>query len=386
MCARFIFGLLLISLPLFAFSAELKDVRFWDSPTQTRVVFDLSDAIDHSLFTLKSPNRVVIDIPNITLKSDFPKIDSKSSPIKNIRLGVRNGKDLRIVFDMNQDIKPNTLVLSPNEMYGYRLVVDFEKEDSIGDLINKRIRKMTEGNRDIIIAIDAGHGGEDPGAIGPKGTYEKDVVLAISKEIKKEIDRHQGYQAILTRTGDYFIPLRKRIEIVRKSKADLMISVHADAFHSPQPNGASVFVLSQNGATSEMARWLSNKENNADLIGGMESVSVTDKDNQLASVLLDLSMTSSINTGIGVGDKILREMGTITRLHKKQVEQAGFMVLKSPDVPSLLVETGFISNPGEERKLKDPAFRRNLAQKIFKGINTHFTRIPPPGTFIASKR
>ena len=383
---RLISGIAVLLFSLTAYGATLKDIRLWDSPTQTRVVFDLSSKVDHKLFTLRSPHRVVIDIPNTTLEADLSSFRPGSSDIKGIRSGVRNGTDLRLVLDMKSKNKPKSFLLSPNDRYKHRLVLDFDKEDSLGDLIDRRMKTTPEGDRDIIIAIDAGHGGEDPGALGAKGTYEKDVVLKIAQELKREIDRHEGYQGVLTRTGDYFIPLRKRVEMVRKYKADLMVSIHADAFHSPQPKGASVFALSRNGATSEMARWISNKENNSDLIGGMEPVSVKGRDNELASVLLDLSMTASINTGIEVGGHILGEVKTITDLHKPQVEQAGFMVLKSPDVPSILVETGFISNPGEEQKLRSSRFRKNLAKKIFKGIDRYFRKVPPPGTLIASKR
>lgn len=362
----------------------IEDVRLWESPSQTRLVLDLSGKVEHTMFYLSSPDRAVIDIENTTTNFDFSKIDKPNSTIKNIRYGVRKKNNLRIVLDLHKKENVKTFLLTPNQKYGHRLVVDIKKKDAIEGLIAEKMKGT--GNRDIVVVIDAGHGGEDPGAIGPRGTYEKDVVLNIAKMLKREIDSHEGYSAILTRTGDYFIPLRKRIDIARKTKADLMISIHADAFSSPRPKGASVFVLSRNGASSEMARWLSNKENNADLIGGMETVSVSDKDEQLASVLLDLSMTSSINTGIQIGSKILGGLGKITDLHKSRVEQAGFLVLKAPDVPSILVETGFISNPTEERKLKTSRFQKKLAQEIFTGIHKHFTKIPPPGTLLASKK
>lgn len=384
---KIISGILVLLLSLNVSAGTLNDIRLWDSPTQTRLVFDMSSEVNHRIFTLSSPERVVIDIPNTSIKADLSKFKAGTTSIKGIRSGVRNGTDLRLVLDMKEKNKLKSFLLNPNERYGHRLVVDIEKDDDIGDLIDRRMKTTPEtGDRDIIIAIDAGHGGEDPGAVGPRGTHEKDVVLAIAKELKREIDRHEGYKGVLTRTGDYFIPLRKRVTMVRKYKADLMVSIHADAFRSPQPKGASVFALSRTGASSEMARWLSNKENDSDLIGGMEPVSVRGRDTELASVLLDLSMTSSINTGIEVGSYILGEVKKITDLHKPRVEQAGFMVLKSPDVPSILVETGFISNPGEERKLKNSNFRKKLAQKIFKGIDAYFRRVPPPGTLIASKR
>lgn len=378
--------ILLLAAPPAVAGVTLNDVRLWDSPAQTRLVFDLSGEVEHMMFSLSSPDRIVLDIEKTTLRADLSRLDTEGTSIKGVRSGVRNGSDLRIVMDMRKPENPKTFLLPPNDRYGYRLVLDIEKEDAIGELIAQKIKRAPEGNRNIIVVIDAGHGGEDPGAIGPAGTREKDVVLAVAKELKKEIDRHEGFEAHLTRTGDYYIPLRKRIMIARKYKADLMVSVHADAFTSPRPRGASVFVLSRTGASSEMARWLSKKENDSDLIGGMEQVSIRDKQENLASVLLDLSMTSSINSGISVGSLILAELGEVTKLHKRQVEQAGFLVLKSPDVPSILVETGFISNPTEEKNLGSWKFRQQLAKRIFRGINKYFLSMPPPGTLLASQR
>ncbi|HAN51980.1 MAG TPA: N-acetylmuramoyl-L-alanine amidase, partial [Pseudomonas sp.] len=239
------------------------------------------------------------------------------------------------------------------------------------------------GKRDIVIAIDAGHGGEDPGAIGPGKVYEKHVVLQISKELQRQINAEKGFRAELVRTGDYFIPLRKRTEIARKKGADLFVSIHADAAPRSAAYGASVFALSDRGATSETARWLADSENRSDLIGGAGNVSLGDKDQMLAGVLLDLSMTASLSSSLNVGQKVLSNMGRITPLHKRRVEQAGFMVLKSPDIPSILVETGFISNPSEAKKLQTSSHQQALARSIHSGVRQFFHENPPPGTYVA---
>ncbi len=240
------------------------------------------------------------------------------------------------------------------------------------------------GTRDIVIAIDAGHGGEDPGALGPGGLHEKNITLSIARELQRQINQVRGYRAELTRTGDYFIPLRKRTEIARKKGADLFVSIHADAAPSRSAFGASVFALSDRGATSETARWLADSENRSDLIGGDGSVSLGDKDQMLAGVLLDLSMTATLSSSLDVGHKVLTNVGRITSLHKRRVEQAGFMVLKSPDIPSILVETGFISNVNESRKLASASHQQALARSITSGIRQYFQQSPPPGTYIAS--
>jgi N-acetylmuramoyl-L-alanine amidase len=242
---------------------------------------------------------------------------------------------------------------------------------------------LPSGKRNIVIAIDAGHGGEDPGAIGPGKIYEKTVVLQIAKELQRQINAEKGFRAELVRTGDYFIPLRKRTEIARKKGADLFVSVHADAAPRSSAYGASVFALSDRGATSETARWLADSENRSDLIGGAGNVSLDDKDRMLAGVLLDLSMTASLSSSLNVGQKVLSNMGRITPLHKRRVEQAGFMVLKSPDIPSILVETGFISNPSEARKLQTRSHQQALARSIHSGVKQFFHENPPPGTYVA---
>ena len=294
----------------------------------------------------------------------------------------RNQSDLRVVLDLNAKVKPESFLLKPYATYGHRLVIDLH--DTGGASVSRPVvPPVVSKDRDIIIAIDPGHGGEDPGAIAHGGGYEKDIVLQISRELAKLINKEQGFKAVLVRTGDYYINLRKRTEIARSAGADLFVSVHADGFTDRRAHGASVFALSRTGATSETARWLAQKENSSDQIGGEGGISLSDKDDMLASVLLDLSMTSTLSASLEVGDKVLRNISGINRLHKDQVEQAGFAVLKSPDIPSILVETGFITNPEESRKLKNRSHQRAMALKIHKGVRAYFYKKPPVDTLVA---
>lgn len=369
-------------------ATTVEGARIWPAPDHTRVVFDLGAGVEHSIFSLQNPARLVIDIKNVDLGADFSQLDLGSSPIKRIRSAPRNGSDLRVVLDLKDHIKPRSFQLDPNQQYGHRLVVDLIQEDrkALPQPDEPILRDNPNGQRDIIVVIDAGHGGEDPGAIGPSGTREKDVVLKMARTLESLINSKPGYKAKLTRTGDYYIDLRSRTLLARKYNADLFVSVHADAFRTPQPRGASVFALSQRGATSETARWLARNENRSDLIGGVGGVSLGDKNDVLAGVLLDLSMTASINASIGVGDYVLRQLEGVTKLHKSGVEQAAFAVLKSPDIPSILVEAGFISNPGEERNLKSSAYQRRIANAVFGGIDSYFNKTPPPGTLLAYQK
>jgi N-acetylmuramoyl-L-alanine amidase len=303
---------------------------------------------------------------------------------------------------LKKAVTPKSFTLAPNQQYGNRLVVDLF--DSAADAEPSppqpvvatapavpvtptrpaiKLTPVPNGKRNIVIAIDAGHGGEDPGASGPRGQHEKDVVLQIAKELQRQINAEQGFRAELTRTGDYFIPLRGRTEIARKKGADLFVSIHADAAPSSAAFGASVFALSERGATSETARWLADTENRSDLIGGAGNVSLDDKDRMLAGVLLDLSMTASLTSSLNVGQKVLSNIGQVTPLHKRRVEQAGFMVLKSPDIPSILVETGFISNSNEANKLQSSGHQQALARSIRTGVKQFFQQNPPPGTYMA---
>jgi len=369
------------------------------------VVFDLSGPVQHSVFTLTAPDRLVIDINGATLAAPL-KVSTANTPITAMRSAQRTPTDLRVVIDLKKVVTPKSFSLAPNAQYGNRLVVDLF--DNAADAnpppapppsvatvpavpVNPSQPQVKlpppppapAGKRDIIVVIDAGHGGEDPGASGSRGQHEKDVVLAIARELQRQINAMKGYRAELTRTGDYFIPLRGRTEIARKKGADLFVSIHADAAPSAAAFGASVFALSDRGATSETARWLADSENRSDLIGGAGNVSLDDKDKMLAGVLLDLSMTASLTSSLNVGQKVLSNIGRVTPLHKQRVEQAGFMVLKSPDIPSILVETGFISNSNEASKLATGSHQQALARSISAGVRQFFQQNPPPGTYIA---
>ncbi|WP_197674540.1 N-acetylmuramoyl-L-alanine amidase [Halopseudomonas sabulinigri] len=380
-----------------ALAADIKSVRLWRAPDNTRLVFDLSGPANHTLFTLSNPERIVIDIDNATFNADTAGLALTNTPLTGMRSAPRDGNGLRVVLDLSAQVNPKSFVLPPNQQYGDRLVIDLFDQDgkpsaidppqapSASPLPQTPVRSASEaGERDIIIAIDAGHGGEDPGAIGYGGAREKEVVLAIARDLKGMIDAEPGFKGQLVRTGDYFIPLRKRTEIARQHNADLFVSIHADAFTRAGANGASVFALSDRGATSETARLLADRENRSDLIGGVGGVSLDNKDQVLASVLLDLSMTATLSASLDVGQQVLSSVGRVNSLHKSRVEQAGFMVLKSPDIPSILVETGFISNPGEARKLVTRSHQQALARSIHAGVKSYFHRNPPPGTRIAA--
>ncbi|TNF01523.1 MAG: N-acetylmuramoyl-L-alanine amidase, partial [Gammaproteobacteria bacterium] len=303
-------------------AATVDGVRLWRAPDHTRLVFDLSGPVNHKIFPLDNPPRLVMDIAHTSLNASTHGLDLSTTPVTALRTGIKDKTDLRIVLDLKTAVKPRSFSLSKNQQYGDRLVVDLY---DIGQETVKTVDDVAaeNANRDIIIAIDAGHGGEDPGALGPKGILEKQVVLAISKELQTLLDRSPGFRARLVRTGDYYIPLRKRTEIARNHRADMFISIHADAFTKSSANGASVFALSRRGATSETARYLASRENQADLIGGAGSVRLDDKDHMLASVLLDLSMTATLSSSLDVGSEVLRSIGGVARLHKKHVEQAG---------------------------------------------------------------
>ena len=377
--------LLMMTASLASAAAQVEGVRIWPAPDHTRLVLDTAGAVEHNVFSLSDPSRLVIDLKNVSLKTDFSKVDLEGSPIRRIRSARRNGSDLRVVLDLASDIKPRSFALEPNQQYGHRLVVDLidEKGSRIERATSPTVTQDSAGKRDIIVVIDAGHGGEDPGAIGPRGTREKDVVLRMAKTLADLVNKQPGFTAKLTRTGDYYIGLRNRTVLARKYNADLFVSVHADAFRTPQPSGASVFALSQRGATSETARWLAQSENSSDLIGGAGGLSLEGRDEMLAGVLLDLSMTASINASLGVGSSVLGRLGNVAKLHKPGVEQAAFVVLKSPDIPSILVEAGFISNPKEEKNLASQWYRDKLASAIMDGIHEYFRRTPPPGTLLA---
>ncbi len=381
-------ALLLTGFSNWSQAAEVRNVRLWLAPDHTRLVFDLSAPVRHKLFTLSNPRRIVLDIPDSSMKASLRKLTLKGSPVTRIRSGKRNGDDLRVVLDLNAQIQPRSFELKPNDQYGHRLVVDLVKSGQARKktLTSSVAAKKRDERRDILIAIDAGHGGEDPGAIGPGGVREKQVVLSIAKELARLLKKEKGFKPILIRSGDYYVPLRKRTRTARAKQADLFVSIHADAFKNPRARGASVWALSQRGASGEMGRWLAGRENNTDLVGGVGTLSLGDKNDVLAEVLLDMSMTASLRDSREIGGYVLKNIGRIAHLHKRQVQHAGFVVLKSPDVPSILVETGFISNPGEARKLKTRSHQLKLAKAVFNGIRQHFTRKPPAMSWLAWKK
>ena len=362
-------------------AAEINSVRLWRAPDNTRLVFDVDGAIEYKVFSLDNPHRLVIDITNITNQPSVAKLDFKNSPITKIRTAQRSPKDLRIVLDLKSAVNPKHFTLKANEQYSNRLVIDlYDKKRNVSRTVDELVK---QSDRKIVIAIDAGHGGEDPGALGPQRMREKNVVLQISKRLKKLFDNDPNYKGVLVRKGDYYLAHRKRTQIARDNKADFFISIHADAFTDPRANGASVYALSNQGATSEAARFLAKKQNNADLIGGATALNLGAKDEMLAGVLLDLSMTATMSTSLEAGAHVLRQMGSVARLHKKKVEQAGFLVLKSPDIPSLLIETGFISNPKEARQLSTASYQQRMAKAIFSGIDQYYSEHPPEGTLLA---
>ncbi|MCQ4347589.1 N-acetylmuramoyl-L-alanine amidase [Pseudomonas stutzeri] len=411
--------LAMLAVELAQAASEIRGVRLWRAPDNTRLVFDLSGPVQHKVFTLSAPDRIVIDVEGAQLRTRLEQLATGTTPITGLRAAEHAPGQLRIVIETAAPVEPKSFSLAPNQQYGHRLVVDLFDQSAGGparvpsapppvaqgarpapsgpppaapqapakavvrEAAASRPAPLPGGQRSIVIAIDAGHGGEDPGAIGPRGLREKDVVLEISRELQRLINQEKGFRAELVRTGDYFIPLRKRTEIARKKGADLFVSIHADAAPRAAAFGASVFALSDRGATSETARWLADSENRSDLVGGVGSVSLDDKDRMLAGVLLDLSMTATLSSSLDVGQKVLTNMGRITPLHKRRVEQAGFMVLKSPDIPSILVETGFISNPQESQKLATKSHQQALARSIHSGVRQFFHENPPPGTYIA---
>lgn len=363
---------------------NIDGLRVRPSPERTRVVFDLGQPTVHKVFTLENPDRVVIDLRQAELAVDVSKLKLAGTSISRVRTSSRNnGRDVRVVFDMNQAVQPRSFVLEPIMQYGDRLVVDLYDKDRPKPAIVQKSEKSLTQMRDVVIAIDAGHGGDDPGAIGPTRLYEKDVVLNIARDLAVLFDKEPGFRSVLVRKGDYFIAHRKRTDIARESQADAFLSIHADAFKTPKVSGASVYAISQKGATSETARWLAEKENRSDLIGGVGSVSLNDKDDLLAGILLDLSMTASLSLSLEMGESVLQELAKVNKLHKKSVEQAAFAVLKSPDIPSLLIETGFISNPGEERRLGNRQHQGKLARAIFEGLRSAMVRNPPTGSYLA---
>jgi len=374
----------LFLLCLDAAATDVQGVRLYRAPDNTRIVFDLSAEVQNSVTVIPAqgdqPGQVVIEIANTALGAQVMLPDTHGTPVTKIRTEMHNN-DLRTVLEMSSDVAAKSFLLKPNAAYGHRLVVDLADKVVVPEAETAPPPPSAPQGRDIVIVVDAGHGGEDPGAGGPHGLHEKNITLKIAKELASVIDQHPGYHAHLTRATDYFIPLQGRSKIAMDQKADLFVSIHADAFRDRSAHGASVFAWSQRGATSTMAQFLADDENLSDLMGGAAPEQV---DDVVAKVVADLSIDGNVSYSLAMGHDILNELGQMTHLHRGHVEQAGFMVLKSVRVPSLLVETGFISNPAEADHLNSPDYEHQLAQAVFTGINQHFTRVPPPGTYIAS--
>jgi N-acetylmuramoyl-L-alanine amidase len=372
--------------------AEVQGLRLWAAPDHTRVVFDISGPVSHKLFSLNNPKRLVIDVPDTRASTGLDTKNQHAGIIKGVRTGKRGKGVLRIVLDLTQAAKPTSFTLKPGGQHGHRLVIDLHDPGVIKQPPQQQLKQKQKKNqpvsiqktrlRNLVVAIDAGHGGDDPGAIGRGGTREKDVVLSIARRLEALIKKEPGMRPVLIRKGDYYVGLRQRMNKARQHNADLFVSIHADGFRDRRVRGSSVYILSRRGASSEMARWLAEKENSADLAGG---VSLDDKDKLLAEVLLDLSQTATNEASVDVADNMFRELRRLGKTHKKSVQQAGFVVLKSPDIPSVLVETAFITNPTEERKLRDKRHQESLARAMFSGIMRYFATHQPPGTHLVAR-
>jgi N-acetylmuramoyl-L-alanine amidase len=385
-----------------AIAVEIQDVRLWRSPDKTRIVLDLNGAAAHSVLELDNPRRLVVDLKDTQLAAPLTDLPLTGTPIARLRSGVRQGHDLRLVFDLTAYVQPKSFALPPSERTGHRLVIDlFDKASATTDngpteplgtpvaassslppSVVKSIDDLS-GMRDIIVAIDAGHGGEDPGAIGPNKLREKDVVLNIARRLKARLQKIPGIKPVMIRDGDYYVSLRGRRELARKYQADIFVSIHADAFTKSSANGASVYMLSTRGASSATAQLLADRENAADLIGG---VNIAEYEDDVAFAITDLTMDYKRDHSVWLGDEVLKDLGDVARLHKQQLEEAAFAVLKTPGVPSILVETGFISNPGESRKLATSSYQERMARAIEQGIVRYAARYAEPGTLFASRR
>ena len=359
----------------------IRDMRLWPGPDATRVVFELSAPVTYTVLTLRDPDRIVVDFSGARL--DMGSLPSGQGFIKQVRAGMR-GTDLRLVLDLATPAAPFSFV-APQAEFGQRIVLDLVPGKAANVAAALPVIKSTPltNGRDIVVAIDAGHGGTDPGASGSSNTREKDVTLAIARRLQQVINAEAGMRAVLTRDGDYFLAHRVRIQRAREQQADMFVSIHADAYRDRSVIGSSVYVLSARGASDEAARWLAERENAADLLGG---VTLEDKDAVLASVLLDLSQSASMSASLDAAEKVLHELYSVGNIKRTSVQQAGFLVLKSPDIPSMLVETAFITNPDEEARLSDPTHQQRLAAAIHAGVRAYFYGNPPPGTRIAQLR
>lgn len=356
--------------------ARVQDIRLSKNKGYVRLVFDLDNIADHSIFALHNPERVVLDIKKTKMPHGMVDQVQANSLIRGIRSGVRNDKDLRVVFDLSKEVSPRSFLLAPSGSSGHRLVIDLRNKKG------KAQKARAASKRDVIIAIDAGHGGKDPGATGRSGTHEKNITLQIAKRLEKDINAQRGMKAVLVRKNDRYMRLRDRIHKARDHRADMMISLHADSFPDPRARGSSIYALSVDGASSETARMLAEKENAADILFGDVNLAVDDQ--MVKEVLFDLSLTGTIESSLDIGSEILGQLKSVNRVHKKKVQQAGFAVLKAPNIPSVLLETAFISNPREEKNLRSSSHQKKVAKAITRGVNKYFSRKAPPGTWLAS--
>lgn len=376
--------LLAFSLPAISQPVDVQGTRVWTSPAQTRLVVDISGPVNHRIYPLNNPDRLMVDIADAQFRGKLPRIDVADPLVLRLRGGSPDGgRSLRLVLDLKQQVRAKSFLMPPNERYGHRLIIDLVPKSGLGAIPagNDPGARSHRGPRDVIIAIDAGHGGEDPGAIGPGGTLEKDVTLAIARRLAKLIEETAGMRALMIRDGDYYVGLRERARLAHEQRADIFLSIHADAFHDARVSGASVYTLSSHGATSEAAQWLAENENKADRIGGVAS---QDVDDELNRVLLELIQNGAIEHSRYAAEQMVAKLGALGPLHHGGIQQARFVVLKSPDVPSMLIETAFISNPQDEKRLRDPAHQQRIAQAIYDGVSAYFAQHPPPGTQLAA--
>ncbi|KAB0518089.1 N-acetylmuramoyl-L-alanine amidase [Pseudomonas extremorientalis] len=376
----------LFPLPFAAHATQIRNARLWRSDDKLRLVFDLSGPVQYKTFTLSAPERLIIDLSGAGLSGDFSQLALKNSGITSIRSGHFGKGDTRIVLDLVAPMQLNSFLLPPQDGQGHRLVLDLTSATQVPRQMAAepapRVDKA-HPKRDIIVVVDPGHGGKDPGAVGSKGQREKDVVLSIAQLLAKRLKREKGFDVKLVRNDDFFVPLRKRVEIAHKHNADMFISVHADAAPRITASGASVYALSEGGATSATARFMAQRENGADLLGATSLLNLKDKDPMLAGVILDMSMNATIASSLQLGHSILGSLEGITSLHQKRVEQAGFAVLKSPDVPSILVETGFISNARDSARLVTARHQQAVADGLFEGLKKYFQKNPPMNSYMA---
>ena len=372
------------ALPFGVSATQIRNARLWRSDDKLRLVFDLSGPVHYKTFSLSSPERLIIDLSGANLSGDFSQLSLANTVIHSIRSGHFGLGDTRIVLDLSGPVQLNSFLLPPQEGQGHRLVLDLKSAASLPVAVpSEVIQDTAHPKRDIIVVVDPGHGGKDPGAVGAKGEREKDVVLSIAQLLAKRLKREKGFDVKLVRNDDFFVPLRKRVEIARKHNADMFISVHADAAPRLTASGASVYCLSEGGATSATARFMAQRENGADLLGANRLLNLKDKDPMLAGVILDMSMNATLAASLQLGSTVLGSLAGITTLHQKRVEQAGFAVLKSPDVPSILVETGFISNARDSQRLVTARHQQAVADGLFEGLQRYFQKNPPANSYIA---